>query len=665
MARKLSRVACCLLIVAASELSLTAALAQSVQVAPATKHVVNPFAAKRQTSASAAAPAPKTVPPAEAGPKTFQNPFAGHEQRPRFMTPRLQPGPMSRWHRAEQTSPPPQADERPIQAIAIDSGVAKGDLSGPLAHEERRSALFALPGAESIDLSNPPDPAKFGHRDLQQPTWLLPHETQVTTVDAGANESYAHERAVAQQAVDPFEEANVAEVFVSDDAPVATTAASPAAAQPVQVQHVEPIAEKQAAPMPEESIIGPELKAEPAKELAVVQPKLPQLVVAEPVFEKPIVEKPTVEKRPQLQPAKPEVHELPESIVQEIPKPEPPQPVKRGAEDWYADAEKAAAKAVSTDDLAAVVQLCQSGIDCHPVAELAASLRSLAAWACNRSGEIESDQRREDEALKAFELAIQWDPNCWLALHNRAVSRAQQGDLEGALSDFNRSLELNPGLAVAFRNRGELLAATGRTEEAIEDYTMALAQLPQDADLLTMRGEAYHRLGEYEKALADLTQAIEIAPHSAPALSQRGNVQAELGKFAEAVSDFQKAQAADPNSAEAQRSLAWLLATCPDQRFRNPQQALSAAEAATKLAAPGDPFVLDALAAAHASAGQFDRAVEIQQEAIVNVPEDFADPFQERLALYNDHRPFRNDADQLVDENVRAASLETDRGTQR
>ena len=64
-------------------------------------------------------------------------------------------------------------------------------------------------------------------------------------------------------------------------------------------------------------------------------------------------------------------------------------------------------------------------------AELAVSLRSLAAWACNRSGEIESDSRRDDRALKAFELAIQWDPNCWLALHNRAVSRAQQGDLSG------------------------------------------------------------------------------------------------------------------------------------------------------------------------------------------------------------------------------------------
>lgn len=649
MARKLSRVARWLLIIAAAwELALAAALAQSVEVAPATKHVVNPFAAKRQAAASAtASPPPTAAPPESTGPKTYQNPFARRDQSPRFMTPRLQPGPMSRWHRAEQMSPPPQADERPIQAVAIGSAVARGDLSGPLAHEERRSALFALPGAEAIDLTNPPDPSQFGHKDLQQPTWLLPHEMQVTTADSCANETFAHQRAVAQQTVDPFDEANVAEVFVSDDAPIAHAA---------QAQHVAPLAAQQPPPKREEAIAGPELTLPPAKEVAVVPPKLPAPVVQE-LPKAAVVETPTA-----VVPVPPKV------VVEETRSAEPPkvaEPAKRGAEDWYADAEQAAAKAVSTDELAAVVQLCQSGVDCRPDAELGASLRTLAAWACNRSGEIESDQRREDEALKAFELAIQWDPNCWLALHNRAVSRAQQGDLAGALADFNRSLELNPGLVVAFRNRGELLAATGRTEEAIDDYTMALAQLPQDAELLTMRGEAYHRLGEYEQALADLTQAIELAPHNAAALSQRGNVRAELGNFAEAIADFQKAQAADPNSSEPHRSLAWLLSTCPDERFRNPRQALAAAEAAAKLAAPGDPFVLDALAAAHANAGQFDRAVRIQQEAIVNVPEDFAGPFQERLALYSDNRPFRNGTDELIDENVRAASLETDRGPQR
>ena len=109
---------------------------------------------------------------------------------------------------------------------------------------------------------------------------------------------------------------------------------------------------------------------------------------------------------------------------------------------------------------------------------------------------------------------------------------------------------------------------------------------------------------------------------------------AERGDYERAIADFRQALAIDAESAEAHRSLAWLLATCPNQQYRNPRQALASAERAAQLAAPGDPFVLDALAAAHANAGQFDRAVRVQQEAIVNVPGDFAAPFRERLALY-------------------------------
>lgn len=649
MARKLSRVGRWILVMVATATVLPAAMprfafAQRIQVQPTTTDVVNPFAAKRAASVAgdpaSTSPARPATPIAESGgPTTVNNPFAGGAKSPRFVTPRLQPGPLSRWHRSQQ-SPPPQVDQRPIQAVAIEDGLvrARGDLSGPLAQEERRTALFAIPGGEEpLDLANPPDPTRFARKELEQPTWLLPHEMQVAKANEEASQKFAVERATAQKAIDPFEETRAAEVYVTDEAPATQAVLT----GPVEATADGPHLLPQQAPQQSQhqqrpqqiEVSGPELKL-PTAALSVVHPLRPQLAAAAPVAAKSDAAAPTIAQAPQ--------------------------PKERTADDWYADAEQAAGNAVTTGELAAVVQLCQRGIDCRPDPELAKSLRSLAAWACNRSGEIESDQHRDDVALKAFELAIQWDPSCWLALHNRAVSRAQQGDLDGALADFNRTLELNPGLAVAFRNRGELLAATGKTEEAISDYTVALAQLPQDAELLTMRGESFHRLGEYEQALADLSQAIEIDSRFAAALSQRGNVQAELGKFALAVADFQRAIAADPNWAEAHRSFAWLMATCPDPRFRNPRQALAAAKTAARLAAPGDPFVLDALAAAQANVGNFAAAARIQRDALANVPPDFAAPFQERFALYSSQQPFRNGSTELIDENVRAASLETE-----
>src|SRR3972149_413920 len=196
----------------------------------------------------------------------------------------------------------------------------------------------------------------------------------------------------------------------------------------------------------------------------------------------------------------------------------------------------------------------------------------------------------------------------------------------------------------------------GRTEEAVADYNRAIAQLPEDAELRMMRGHAMHRLGRYQPAIDDLDRAIELAPEDPDAYTHRGNVRAELRDFDRAIDDLQQALSLDEEFSDAYRSLAWLLATCPDPRFRDPQQALVAAQRAAQLAPPGDPFVYEALAAAHANAGRFDEAVRFQQEAIAIAPNDLpahhaprlSEPF-EKGGDANDGRPPH------VDGEVRAA----------
>ena len=222
------------------------------------------------------------------------------------------------------------------------------------------------------------------------------------------------------------------------------------------------------------------------------------------------------------------------------------------------------------------------------------------------------------------------------------MSYAQQNRTAEALHDFNRVIAINPGLAVAYRNRGELLCSVDRTEEAVRDYTHAIDQLPGDAELYMMRGHAWHRLGHYEQALEDLNRSIELAPNRADAYAHRGNVHAERGDFHKAVNDFRRSLRLDPNLVEAYRSLAWLLATCPDPAVRDPEQAVAAARRAEALCAHDDCYVLDALAAAYASAGQFAKAVDYQQSALAAAPDDFAASLRERLDLYQQRLPYRN-----------------------
>lgn len=309
------------------------------------------------------------------------------------------------------------------------------------------------------------------------------------------------------------------------------------------------------------------------------------------------------------------------------------------SQDVLAQAQGLAQAAESIGEQTDIISLCQRGLAMGPPDEVAQPLRRLAAWAHNRRGELLVDDDRPQEAIRDFQVAISLDPNCSLAVHNRAVSLAQAGESTAALRDFNRVIEMNPGLAIAYRNRAELLASLGRIEEALQDYTRAIEGLPQDAELYRARGSAWHRAGDYSRALADLNRAIELQPN-ADAYTQRGNVLAETGQFEAALGDFRQATAVDPQWGEAYRSLAWLMATCPSPRHRDAEQALAAAKHALELTVQEDCFLLDTLAAAFACAGQFEDARQVQSQAVAAAPPDWAEPLRQRLALYQQDKAY-------------------------
>jgi tetratricopeptide (TPR) repeat protein len=252
---------------------------------------------------------------------------------------------------------------------------------------------------------------------------------------------------------------------------------------------------------------------------------------------------------------------------------------------------------------------------------------------------VEADQAAV--SLAEFQSAIDYDPKNSLAIHNRAVTLAQQNNYDAALADFNRVIELNPGLAVAYRNRAELLAAQGNADDAIADYTRAIEAMPDDAELYRARAHALQQLDEYERALSDLDRSIQIAPNVAQGYSQRGNLLADRADFSRALDDFKQALTLDPKLADAHCGLAWIKATCPDDRLRDAFEALASAHTAVKLSAPDDYLTLDVLAAAHANAGEFDKAIAVEEQAINAAPADAVPSMRARLNLYEHRRPYR------------------------
>ena len=88
--------------------------------------------------------------------------------------------------------------------------------------------------------------------------------------------------------------------------------------------------------------------------------------------------------------------------------------------------------------------------------------------------------------------------------------------------------------------------------------------------------------------------------------------------------------------------LAWLLATCPEARYRDGRHAVELATKACELSEWQYNHV-DTLAAAYAEAGDFEQAVRWQQMAIEMASDSGRDDYRSRLALYKSGKPYREE----------------------
>ena len=313
------------------------------------------------------------------------------------------------------------------------------------------------------------------------------------------------------------------------------------------------------------------------------------------------------------------------------------------------------ADARTVDDFSEVIEQCERVLGARLNPQNAAYAHELAAWGYNRRGEAYASQAAElaeqgeerkanelDEvALADFESALAHDPKKWKAIQNRGVSLALRGRIDDAIADFDKVIELNPKYAAAWFNRGELQTKQGKFAQAAVDYETALELKPDDLGALLGRGNARLRLAKFRLALDDFSRALELEPDHPQALVGRGDVRTEIGEWEDAAEDFRKAIKRSPKLGRAYRGAAWLMATCPEERFRNADLAVASARQALALDGNGDYAYLDTLAAALASAGEFDDAIQTVEKAIQIAPDAKGADLRARLALYRSEQPYR------------------------
>ncbi len=282
--------------------------------------------------------------------------------------------------------------------------------------------------------------------------------------------------------------------------------------------------------------------------------------------------------------------------------------------------------------------------------------KKLLSWAANRRGERRSDTAGElvanqqladaelldRAAMDDFRLAIEYDPLRWRAHHNLGVLLAINDDTPNAIAAFSKTIELNPQFVEAYHNRGELLFRLGNYEAAIADYTKAIAVDEKDAALFSGRGNARYALGQTEAALSDYQSAMTLAPDSAKAATEFADTCQSLGRWKEAAEAYQKAMKADPKYVRALQNAAWMMATCPEDFYRNPTSALQTAQRAIDQSnGYVNPHLLHVLAMAHAANSDFPKAINTINQAIeVTDDTSLRREFAEHRALFQKKKTY-------------------------
>lgn len=237
------------------------------------------------------------------------------------------------------------------------------------------------------------------------------------------------------------------------------------------------------------------------------------------------------------------------------------------------------------------------------------------------------------------------------ATFNLAVQAHSEGRFERAIRDYTAVLSQAPRYLECLRARANGQRQIGKLQDSLADYEAILRYRPQDLMARYRIAQVQFESKNPERALESLNLLLTEQPNFAPGFALRGRILRAAGDHERALADAYEALKHFPLLAEAYSEAALLLAASTNGALRNPQAALDFATAARELLEASDEpspearaSALQALAASHASLGDFKRAITIQNQALAltgTVPQDQKQLFQQALQDYEAGRPLR------------------------
>jgi tetratricopeptide (TPR) repeat protein len=227
----------------------------------------------------------------------------------------------------------------------------------------------------------------------------------------------------------------------------------------------------------------------------------------------------------------------------------------------------------------------------------------------------------------------------------RAVVYERMGDPDKALTELAWAVRLNPADPLTYLERAMIYKARKDHDQALADLGEAVRLDSHWASAYYRRANLFKTRKDYDKALVDYGAAIRLDPKDPDAYFNRAGTYQALQQYARAADDWSAVVRLDGQDAEAHDRLAWLLATCPDEKVRDGRRAVEHAATACDLTEGKSAYYLATLAAAFAETGRFDLAVKWQQRALESpqYERDEGPSARRRLERFEKREPYREE----------------------
>jgi Flp pilus assembly protein TadD len=201
-------------------------------------------------------------------------------------------------------------------------------------------------------------------------------------------------------------------------------------------------------------------------------------------------------------------------------------------------------------------------------------------------------------ARRAFERAIELQPDAPIAWHGLGNALRAQDDLQSAAAAFRKAISLAPRQASAWVNLGAVLRLLGLVDEALASLRHAESLGSTSPELLDTINGVLHDIGRPVEALAGARRLVGQHPDYAPGYETLANLLwengAELAPDEDPLGAFRTAAHARPDNRELQLRLARMLLSA-----KRAEQALAVVQGLRQRQADPvlDWFAADALGA--------------------------------------------------------------------